>query len=231
MNRFEELIKSVAPKPSVVVHIGAGSCKEHDFYKSLHPDRIIFVEADPQLAKEASQKYSGSTRVTVVECAIATKSGRQLLKVTNNRHFSSLATPTGLLEFYPNIAVADEVEVETLALRDLCLQTDIKHKSDNLLVADLRGLEKDVFPLAAKNTLQKFKWIFIRSSEHDLYERASNKVQKNLTQAMHDAGYTVFVFKEDAPPFINILCMRSAARRDNQRFKTQRRNNNKYKRY
>lgn len=220
MNRFEELIASVAAKPSVVVHLGAGACKEYEAYRSLNSSRIIFVEPDQQLAEQASNKFNKSTDVTVVTRAIAPEDGRQLLNITNNRRFSSLLLPAGLLEFYPNVAVIEEIEVEAITLEQLCQDEKIIDETDNLLVVELQGLEKEIFSFLAKNTLHKFKWLIIRSSEQNLYKPASDIMQKNLAQAIRDAGYTVLIFKEDAPPFINILCIRDEAALENAQLRT-----------
>lgn len=220
MNRFKELIASVPAKPSVVVHLGAGWCKEYEFYKSLSSNRIIFVEPDQQLAEKAGNKFKDSNEVTVIAHAIAPENGRQLLKVTNNRRFSSLLSPAQLLDFYPNVTVTDEIEVEAITLEQLCQEEKIIDETDNLLVVELQGLEKEIFPSLAKSVLHQFKWIIIRSSEQNLYKPASDKTQKNVQLAIRDAGYTVLVFKEDAPPFTNILCIRDEAALENAQLRT-----------
>ena len=211
MNRFEEPIVSVQAKPFAIIHLGAGSCKEAGFYKSLAPKQIIFVEPEPELAKKASDKFNNSPNVLVIACAIAPMNGRQSLKVTNNHRFSSLLSPSQLLDFYPNVVVSDKIEIQAITLKQLCENENIVDQGDNLLVAELQGLEKNIFPLLAKKTLHKFKWVIIRSREHVLYKATSVKPQKNLTQTMCDMGYTTLTFAEDSPPFINILCIRHDA--------------------
>jgi myosin heavy subunit len=209
MNRFAELLASTTVKPATVVHLGAGSCKEYDLYTSLNANRIIFVEPDQRLATQANDKFKTSSHVTVIERAVAVEKGRQLLNIISNPRFSSLLPPAELLDFYPNITITDKTEIETVTLEQLCDLHNIDDQTNNLMVAELQGIEKELFPSATKTILHKFKWIVIRSSEHRLYKPVSDRPQKDLKQAMQDAGYFVLVLKEDASPHTNIFCIRN----------------------
>jgi len=209
MNRFAELLASTAVKPATVVHLGAGSCKEYDLYKNLDAGRIIFVEPDKKLAAKAKEKFKNSSHVKVIEHAVAVEDGRQTLNVISNPRFSSLLQPAGLLDFYPNITVTDRIEIDAVTLDQLCELESIDDQANNLMVAELQGIEKEVFPSAAKTTLHKFKWIVIRSSEHKLYEPFSYPRQKDLKSAMQEAGYVVFNLEEEASPHTNMVCIRN----------------------
>lgn len=219
MNRFEELISSVSTNLSVVVHLGAGSCQEYEVYKALHADRVIFVEPNPILAEKAREQFSDFHDVTILECAISPKKGLQVLNVTNNRRFSSLLKPTGLMKFYPNIEIIQETEVETQTLESLCQQSKISDKANNFLIAELQGLEGIVFSTTKADTLQKFNWIIIRASVNGQYHIDTEDAKVNLIEKMKEAGFTVLTFNEDAPSFINILCIRNEAVLDNERLR------------
>ena len=217
MNKFEQLIQSVNAKPAAIVHLGAGWCREYEYLHSLDPERIIFVEPDPQLVSEAQRKFKSSTKVSVIASAIAPDQRRHTLKVTNNKRFSSLLSPTKLLDFYPNIEVTDEIEVDTLTIEQLCVDEKISEETDNLLIVELQGLERQIIPYVSAEILHRFKWIVIRSSKHALYKAIDELAYERLTQAMQDAGYIVLEFGEDAPPFANILCIRNDAEIENAR--------------
>jgi len=221
MNRFAELLVSAAVKPATVVHLGAGSCKEYDLYTSLNASRIIFVEPDKKLAIKAKDKFRNSSHVTVIELAVAVEKGRQLLNIISNPRFSSLLQPAELLDFYPNITITDQIEIDAVTLEQICELENIDDHANNLMVAELQGIEKEVFPSVTKTTLHKFKWIVIRSSEHKLYGPVSDSPQKDLKIAMQEAGYIVFILKEEASPHTNMVCIRNDDRIANALLKQQ----------
>lgn len=219
MNKFRELLLSVSAEPSTVIHLGAGSCSEIDFYQSLAIDRIIFTEPDPELADIAANKLKDRTGVSIVAVAVTTGDDRQVLNITNNKRFSSLLTPTGLLDFYPNIEIINRIKVDTTTLEKLCQDAGIDDSSDNLLVVEAQGLEKEILPAAATDVLQSFKWVIIRSSNEDIYKPSKNSAQISIQQAMLNAHFTVLVFNEDTPPFINFLCIRNDSALSNKQLK------------
>ena len=201
MKRFEDLIISVSAKPSVIVHLGAGTCADYDTYKALNSGRIIFVEPDQYLAETAIDTFNDTSHVKVIPLAIAAENGLQTLNIINNRRFSSLLLPHELFDFYPNIEVAETTEVDAITLTKLCKDEEVSKDSDNLLIAELKGMEKVVFPSADTDTLHRFKWIIIRSSVQQLYHPNSETAQKDLTQAMQEAGFIVLVLREDTPEY------------------------------
>jgi len=221
MNRFEYLIQSVACAPSLVIHLGAGACSEYESYKAMKPDQVIFVEADQYFAENAADTFRNTPRIKVIARAIAAQSGTQKLNITNNRRFSSLLLPGELLDFYPNIRVDEKTEVKAITLAKLCRDEGVSKDLDNLLIAELQGMEKEVFPTADIEMLQRFKWIIIRSSEKNLYTPVSEQNQRNLPEFMQDAGFIALVFEEDTPPFLDILCIRNDAIIENSELKAQ----------
>ena len=219
MNRFEELIKSVSAAPSVIVHLGAGACQQHAYYRTISSGLIIYVEADRTLADAAVEVFSNTVDIKVIPQAIAAENGWQTLNITNNRRFSSLLLPDKLLDFYPNVEVEDTTEVEAITVTKLCDDEAVNKDADNLLVAELQGMEREVFASTAVGTLQRFKWIIIRSGEGNLYKSVSDNTQTSLSEIMQNAGFMVFNFAEDAPPFTNILCVRNDLAIENSQFK------------
>jgi FkbM family methyltransferase len=209
MNKFRELILSVSAKPSVIVHLGAGKCGEVALYRSLGADRIIFTEPDPELARKAINKFKDSQDVAIFTTAVASSNNQQFFNITNNRRFSSLHTPAGLYDFYPNIEIVDRIKVDTITLEQLCENAEIDIKSDNLLITELQGEERNVFPREKKDILQRFKWVIIRSSEEEIYTPSNGTEQADIHQVMLDAGFLVLNFNEDTPPFVNSLCIRN----------------------
>ena len=77
MNRFEELIKSVSATPSVIVHLGAGTCCEYESYKAINSDRVIYVEPDQYLVETTTETFANTSHVKIIPHAIAAKNGQQ----------------------------------------------------------------------------------------------------------------------------------------------------------
>lgn len=219
MTHFANIIKSLGASPSTIVHLGSGACAEHALYESLQPSQIIYVEPDQYLAKSASRVIHNTPFAKVIPCAIATKNGYRQLNITNNRRFSSLLAPEKLLDFYPNIVVDQQIEVETITLEKLCREENVEIESDSLLVTELQGFENELFCTASRETLNRFKWIIIRSSEQPLYKPSAEAEACNLFEVMRKAGYRALVFDEDFPPFVNLICTRNDAEKDARRLK------------
>jgi FkbM family methyltransferase len=211
VNRFEELITAVSAKPETVVHLGAGQCRHHDYLAALGTERMIFVDADARHLETASRKSGESSRVQYLPMAIAAKKGQQTLHVTSNRQFSSLRLPSGLMEHYPNIEVVEELEVETRTLEGLCRDLGLDKPGNHLLIADIPGAEVEVFSQAEAGTLRLFRWILIRSSRFDLYEGSDDFSVEGFTDRLLQAGFNILTFEEDAPPFLDMLCVRNDA--------------------
>jgi len=208
MNRFAELIDAAAVRPNRIVHLGAGACKEYEIYRSLQTQQIILLEPDPGTAQATARKFDKSDDVKIIAQAIAPATGSRKLKISNNARFSSLLKPARLLDFYPNLEIEEEVEVQAISLGQLCKDESLAADGDNLLVAELQGIEYEVFPAATADVLQHFKWILIRSGEQNLYQQPGEGTRVNLPGVLRKAGFTVLVFDEEAPPFRDILCIR-----------------------
>ena len=211
MNRIKELINSISENPTLVLHLGAGTCHEHHSYKTINPSHTIYVEPEPTLAKAAIETCRNRSDVNVIPFAIATENGSQTLNITNNPRFSSLLLPSKLLEFYPNVEVEKKTEVKAITLTKLCRDEKVSKESDNLLVVELQGMEKEISPQTETETLLQFKWIIIRSSEVCLYTPSSGRSQISLTEVMQNAGFMVLAFEEPAPPFVNLVCIRNTS--------------------
>jgi FkbM family methyltransferase len=209
MNRFAELIDSISPKPRTILVVGAGSCQERRVLESLGAQEIFLVEPNRLLAEAARARFANPQRVRLVVKAVALEEGSHTFNVMNNEQFSSLLLPSSLLDYYPNLEVTEQWEVETTTLATLCHECGIDNASENLLIADLPCLESEIVVSVGIDTLQAFKWILIRSSEHALYHGVADDPMGTILRAARGNGFTALSFDEDAPPFVDILCIRN----------------------
>ncbi len=221
MNSFEQLITSIAAEPEIVLHLGVGSCKEYEIYQDMQAERYIFVEPQPQPAQNPINKFESSAKVELISKAIASKRGRQVLKLTSSPSLRRPLSPAKLLDYYHDIFGSGEIEVDTITLEQLCTQEDIDDTTDNLLVADLQGLDEDIFPTLAVSTLNKFKWIIIRTTTLLIHQPVINDTRETLLDAIRNAGYMVLVFTEETTSSVNILCVKNQAELESVHLKEQ----------
>jgi FkbM family methyltransferase len=196
-------------EPDVMVYLGTGLVHDFSVFRSGNLEKTVFVEPDPVRAANIRREFEDTPGVAVLETAIACEPGRGILNIANNRRFSSLLPPTGLLEFYPNTRVTESIEVETQTLETLCSILAIDWQKNNLLIIDVGGMEKEILAHASMAALQNFRWIVIRSSDLDLYGPASVNAGQNMMDTLRHAAFTVFTSRENTPPFIQIVCIKN----------------------
>jgi seryl-tRNA synthetase len=70
-------------------------------------------------------------------------------------------------------------------------------------------MEKEILAHASMAALQNFRRIVIRTSDLDLYGPTSVKAGTNMMDTLRQAAFTVFKWRENTPPFIQIACIKN----------------------
>jgi len=153
--------------PVTVVHCGAHLAEELEEYESVRWERIVWIEANPNLIPPLQKRLSGHDSSTVVSATLWSKSGEALkLKVANNSYSSSILEFGTHAKTYPDITFESEIEVQTQSL-DSILSVIGKFKGA-LLVLDLQGVELEALK-GAQESLSQFDFIYTEVSESNLY--------------------------------------------------------------
>lgn len=162
-------------RPAVIIHVGAGNCRELDRYAASQAKRIVLVEADPVRAKELSRRTDDMPGVEVLPFAVGGISGKGKFKVFNLSDWNSLHTPIGLKGLFPGLRLLRETEVETVSVLDLIEQVGLEADESNWLVIDAPGSEMTILePLCSSGRLGCFDSIVLHCGKEPLYEGSAS---------------------------------------------------------
>jgi FkbM family methyltransferase len=123
--------------PTNVLHVGAHIGEEKELYEEAGWGSVIWVEAQPELAKNLEQRLSGSND-RVICATVWDEDGIPLkLKISSNSGSSSLLDFGTHKDSYPQITFTDEIDVTTTRLDSILKETDLP----NFLNLDIQGVE------------------------------------------------------------------------------------------
>jgi FkbM family methyltransferase len=137
--KLEEVLRSGVY--GLVIHIGAGRCRELDAYAEAGIPRIILIEPNPNLAERLRKREYSPGVLEVVEAAVAEASGTADLLILNVLEMSSLRTPMGLEQLYPNVAVRERCRVNVISIHDLVTRARETGGRRSLAIIDAPGEE------------------------------------------------------------------------------------------
>ena len=123
--------------PTNVLHVGAHIGEEKELYEEAGWGSVIWVEAQPELAKNLEQRLSGSND-RVICATVWDEDGIPLkLKISSNSGSSSLLDFGTHKDSYPHITFADEIDVTTTRLDSILEARELP----SFLNLDIQGVE------------------------------------------------------------------------------------------
>lgn len=164
---FEALVKSFRVQCCSVVHCGAGLVEEAETYHRTNFGPIFWIEAHPDISKNAKTLLAKFPNQMIVEVALWDCETVLNLNVASNLGSSSLLKSRLHSDIFPDITFQESIAVKTNRLDKLSLPVDY----GSLLVMDLQGAELKALH-GAIGILQRFDYIYIEVSELELYEGA-----------------------------------------------------------
>jgi FkbM family methyltransferase len=126
-----------------VIDGGANRGAFTDAFLRLHqPERLILVEAIPELGEKLRMQYASDPRVVVVAAALSDRNGEARFEINRSEASSSLLPidPRNSKWFSRDLAVAKTITVPTLTLPELITQHGLERV--DLLKLDLQGAER-----------------------------------------------------------------------------------------
>lgn len=135
---WHEVIR-VAPPIRGIIHIGAHRAEERPLYLSCGLTQIIWIEADPELAKWL-EKHCAEP---VFNYAICDQDHARLEfhLSTNDGESSSLLWPKEHIWKHPGVGFGKIITVPTITLDTLVAEQHIKIKDYNFINMDIQGAE------------------------------------------------------------------------------------------
>ena len=163
-----ELSRNWGVTPNGVLHIGAHLGEEAQEYENFNWLPIIWVEAQPLLAKQLESKFQRPNH-RVINAAIWNEDNISLkLHVASNSMSSSLLEFGSHANSYPEIKYVDEINVLTRRIDSLIDASEMP----NFLNIDIQGAE-----LAAIQSLgaliSKIDYIFVEVNKREVYKECT----------------------------------------------------------
>jgi FkbM family methyltransferase len=155
-----------------VIDAGANRGAFTDAFLLLHrPERVILVEAIPELAKNLRTRYSGDPRVSIVDAALSERNGEARFEINRSEASSSLLPidPRNSKWFSRDLSVARTVRVPTMTLSELMTREGLQ--TVDLLKLDLQGAERLVLTGSAE-VLDRIQVIYTEVFFESLYAGA-----------------------------------------------------------
>lgn len=143
-----------------------------DAFLQLHrPERLVLVEAIPELAEKLRARYAGNPAISVIAAALSDKNGEARFEINRSEASSSLLPidPRNTAWFNRDLAVARTVQVPTLTLA--ALMEDQRLQTVDLLKLDLQGAERFVLTGGAA-VLDRVRVIYTEIFFEQLYAGA-----------------------------------------------------------
>jgi FkbM family methyltransferase len=156
----------------VVIDAGAHLGSFTDAFLRLHqPERIVLVEATPDLAIKLQAKYESDGRISIVSAALSDSNGEAPFEINRYECSSSLLPidPRNSAWFGRDLAVANSISVVTLTLPELMNRERLE--SVDLLKLDIQGAERLVLSGGAE-VLDRVRVIYTEVFFEQLYAGA-----------------------------------------------------------
>jgi FkbM family methyltransferase len=155
-----------------VIDAGANRGAFTDAFLRLHrPERILLVEAIPDLAMKLQARYESDPRISVVSAALSDRNGEAQFEINRSEASSSLLSidPRNSAWFSRDLSVANSISVVTLTLPELMSRQRLDRV--DLLKLDLQGAERLVLSGGA-GVLERVRVIYTEVFFEQLYAGA-----------------------------------------------------------
>ncbi len=164
-----------------LVHLGAGRCRELDTYLTQPLQRLVLLEADPQLAAALRTRIAATptapeqetASIQVLNTAVAGQAGTHSFYRYNLPDVSSLHAATGLLALFPGLKTVQQFTVDTVNPAELVEPLALDAEQDHSLVIDVPGEEYPILQaLEQAEQLHRFCWLQLYCGREALYENS-----------------------------------------------------------
>ena len=164
------LVAEFGVKPKNILHVGAHLAEEAAAYQEAGVDRVLWVEANPDLMGTLTDNVGHYPGQRVLQAAVSDKDGATAtLHLCTFTMASSLLAPKEHLITYPGMPYPRSIEVETVTIDTLLRENGYGLGGFDMLNIDIEGAELLAFEGAAE-TLPHLKWIYLEVNTREMYE-------------------------------------------------------------
>jgi hypothetical protein len=187
----------------IVVHLGAGSGVDVDYYQSLPTSRIYLFEGVISQCELLNQRFNVTKNVSVHHKMINPFDSAVTFQQIQPTQFSGVACADKFSKKFKNLKVIDELNIQPFSLQDVIEQipelnnNSLSEDNTSMLVIQLNGLEFDLINYSQYQALALFDNIVIQSIKDNAssaYETAKCKALNSL----FCLGYELISIKSDS---------------------------------
>ena len=175
---------------NTLVYMGAGSGSELNTLLALQPQRLLLIEADPQLASALQARTATLKQIQVLNTAVSGHPGPAIFHRYNLPHAGSLHPASGLLELFPGLKTVGQLQMKSESPVTLLQPLQMVAEQENLLIIDLPGEELAVLQaLQQAGQLHLFRQLQLHCGRQPLYE--GSKPAARILQWLQGQGFDV----------------------------------------
>ena len=152
-----------------IIHIGASRLQERESYNKIGVDKIIWIEALPNIFEEIKHLETKSEKI--FNHTVWSEDNKEFdFFITNNDGQSSSVLPLDKhLKHFPTVKIIDDIKVKTITMKTFYEKYNISNNDYDHLCLDVQGAELEVLK-GFGDILNNFKSILCEVSFVELYE-------------------------------------------------------------
>jgi FkbM family methyltransferase len=181
---LEKCLNFYIQNRNLVVHCGGHKGQEDHLYENFGFQKVIWIEAIPELADFMKTKFGGSSKHEVINTALWSSSNEQLdfHLSSNSKASSSILKMKHHKNTFPEVHVVDVIKIKTKTLDEVMSNQSLI----SLLLLDLQGAELEVLK-GATEALKISEHVFVEVSLTELY--SDQALFSEILKFLHEHGF------------------------------------------
>jgi FkbM family methyltransferase len=165
---FDNFLKNV----NGVIHIGANEGQEREHYKKYNINKVLWIEADPNVFKKLKKNISKYKNHIAINYLILDKSQKTQFNISNAQgNASSVLNLLKHKEMYPEIKFIKKITIQGYTFALVVKKEGINIKNYQALILDTQGSELMILQ-GANKLLNNFKYIKLECADFEIYKNS-----------------------------------------------------------
>jgi FkbM family methyltransferase len=165
---FDNFLRNV----NGVIHIGANEGQEREHYKKYNVNKVLWIEADPNVFKKLKKNISKYKNHIAINYLILDKSQKTQFNISNAQgNASSVLNLLKHKEMYPEIKFIKKISIQGYTFALVIKREGINIKNYQALILDTQGSELMILQ-GANKLLNNFKYIKLECADFEIYKNS-----------------------------------------------------------
>ena len=171
-----------------VIHIGANSGQEKDHYTKLRVERVIWIEADPEIYEILLRNIKNYKNFKAYNYLVTDKNKKKVkFNIANNdSNSSSIFELKDSKRLYPSLNYTKSILLNSKNLKTIVNEKKINLNNFDSLVLDVQGAELEILK-GGGDLINKFKYIKLEAAEFHMYSR--NPLYSEISKYLYSLGF------------------------------------------